>query len=99
MKLVDRLLTIVVTVTLTSAVWILIGSFYIEDFGTVGTRAGDADRAAEASPSPTGQPVAGATEAEPRETVAIEPLDRSEGLADHPGSRRQRQPAQRYLQR
>ena len=78
MKLVDRLLTIVVTVTLTSAVWILIGSFYIEDFGTGDTRAADADRAAEASPSPAGQPVAGATEAEPRETVAIEPLDRSE---------------------
>jgi murein DD-endopeptidase MepM/ murein hydrolase activator NlpD len=74
MKLWDRLLTIVVTVTLTSAVWILIGSFYIDDFGAEDTKAGDA----EVSASPTVEPVTGAAQAEPRETVAIEPLDPSE---------------------
>jgi murein DD-endopeptidase MepM/ murein hydrolase activator NlpD len=78
MKLWDRLLTIVVTVTLTSAVWILIGSFYIEDFGMGDAGAGGAERATEASPSPAVEPVTGAAQAEPRETVAIEPLDPSE---------------------
>jgi murein DD-endopeptidase MepM/ murein hydrolase activator NlpD len=51
MKLADRLLTIVVTITLTSAVWILIGSFYIDDTGTGGVRA-ERSAGAGASPDP-----------------------------------------------
>ena len=78
MKLADRLLTIVVTVTLTSAVWILIGSFYIGDFGAGDAGAGEAERAAGASLSPAAEPVTGAAQVQSRETVAIEPLDPSE---------------------
>jgi murein DD-endopeptidase MepM/ murein hydrolase activator NlpD len=77
-KLVDRLLTIVVTVTLTSAVWILIGSFYIDDFGTGDTGASEAERTVDTSPSAAAAPATGASRAEPRETVAIEPLDPGE---------------------
>jgi murein DD-endopeptidase MepM/ murein hydrolase activator NlpD len=54
MKLVDRLLTIVVTMTLTSAVWILIGSFYIDDIGAGEVRA-ERGVAAGASPAPVGE--------------------------------------------
>src|SRR5690606_5232256 len=65
MKFVDRLLTIVVTATLTSAAWILIGSFYIDDIGTDG-EAGPA----EPSPAPAEVPAA-----------AIEPPDRGESAS------------------
>jgi murein DD-endopeptidase MepM/ murein hydrolase activator NlpD len=53
MKLADRLLTIVVTITLTSAVWILIGSFYIDDIGTGGLRA-ERSVSPAAAPGPAG---------------------------------------------
>ncbi|MXP40844.1 peptidoglycan DD-metalloendopeptidase family protein [Altererythrobacter soli] len=60
MKLADRLLTIVVTVTLTSAVWILVGSFYIDDLGTGGMRA---ERRS------AGAPAVGEGQAEPGRSV------------------------------
>ena len=69
MTLLDRLPTIAVTATLTSAVWIVIGSAYIEGFGAEGTKAADerrADAIAAASPP-------AATEAPPREAVAVAP--------------------------
>ena len=52
MKFVDRILTIVITATLTSAVWIVAGGSLIENAGSVGQR--DTTRPAEAAPSPTG---------------------------------------------
>ena len=51
MKLFDRLLTIVVTATLTSAVWIVVGGSLIENASSIGQR--DSTRPAEAAPSPS----------------------------------------------
>lgn len=76
MKLADRLLTIVVTLTLTSAVWILIGSFYIDDPG--GTGVGEAERAAAGSSAPGQEPLTGPDQAAPQDALAIEPLDPAE---------------------
>ncbi|MDG5749529.1 peptidoglycan DD-metalloendopeptidase family protein [Qipengyuania sp. XHP0211] len=50
MKLVDRILTIVITATLTSAVWIIVGGSLIENATSEGQR--DSTRPAEAAPSP-----------------------------------------------
>ena len=55
MKLVDRILTIVITATLTSAVWIIVGGSIIENATGESQRA--ATRPAEAAPSPS--PTAG----------------------------------------
>lgn len=57
MKFVDRILTIVITATLTSAVWIVLGGSLIENATSESQR--DATRPAEAAPSPSptaGQP-------------------------------------------
>lgn len=51
MNLVDRILTIVVTATLTSAVWIVLGGSLIENASSASQR--DATRPAEAAPSPS----------------------------------------------
>jgi len=51
MSLVDRILTIVVTATLTSAVWIVAGGSLIENAGADSQR--EATRPAEAAPSPS----------------------------------------------
>ena len=50
MKLVDRILTIVITATLTSAVWIIVGGSLIENATSEGQR--DTTRPADAAPSP-----------------------------------------------
>ena len=54
MSLIDRILTIVVTATLTSAVWIVAGGSLIENSGADSQR--ETTRPAEAAPSPTGAP-------------------------------------------
>jgi peptidoglycan LD-endopeptidase LytH len=51
MGMVDRILTIIVTATLTSAVWIVVGGSLIENATSEGQRA--ATRPAEAAPSPS----------------------------------------------
>ncbi|MBX7502545.1 M23 family metallopeptidase [Qipengyuania mesophila] len=51
MKLVDRILTIVITATLTSAVWIVLGGSLIENATGVSQR--EVTRPAEAAPSPS----------------------------------------------
>ncbi|WP_369025384.1 M23 family metallopeptidase [Qipengyuania sp. RANM35] len=51
MSFADRILTIVVTATLTSAVWIVAGGTLIENAGSASQR--DATRPAEAAPSPS----------------------------------------------
>ena len=51
MKLVDRILTIVITATITSAIWIVAGGSLIENATSDSQRA--ATRPAEAAPSPT----------------------------------------------
>lgn len=50
MNIVDRILTIVITATLTSAVWIVAGGTMIENAGSASQR--DTTRPAEAAPSP-----------------------------------------------
>ena len=50
MTLIDRILTIVVTATLTSAVWIVAGGSIIENSGSAGQR--ETTRPADAAPSP-----------------------------------------------
>ncbi|MBY6217407.1 MULTISPECIES: M23 family metallopeptidase [Qipengyuania] len=51
MKFIDRLLTIIITATITSAVWIVAGGSLIENATSAGQR--DATRPAEAAPSPS----------------------------------------------
>ena len=51
MSLIDRILTIVITATVTSAIWIVAGGSIIENAGSDGQR--DTTRPAEAAPSPT----------------------------------------------
>lgn len=53
MKFADRLLTIVVTVTLTSAAWILFGSIYFDEQSGVTASAGDVAPVGQAIPAPT----------------------------------------------
>ncbi len=62
MKLLDRVLTILVTATLTSAVWIVVGGSLIENADSIGQRA--ATRPAEAAPSPIPAPASGGEAAE-----------------------------------
>lgn len=57
LNFVDRMLTVVVTATLTSAVWIVAGGSLIELADGESQR--DATRPAEAAPSPTATPTAG----------------------------------------
>lgn len=79
MKLTDRLLTIVVTVTLTSAAWILIGSFYIED---VDKRGAGTNAAAPAASLPSSdEPTAGEPQAMPGDSVAARQPDASQRAA------------------
>ncbi len=78
MKFLDRLLTIVITATLTSAVWIVAGGSLIENATAEGQR--DAVRPAEAAPSPMPSETAvSETEdvAEPAPPAAA-PLDRND---------------------
>ncbi len=76
MKLVDRLLTIIVTATLTSAVWIVVGGSLIENARGIGQR--DATRPAEAAPSPA---PASSAQPGPEGSVADEGLDEAGGPA------------------
>ena len=61
MNLVDRILTIVITATITSAVWIVAGGSLIENATSDSQRA--ATRPAEAAPSPEPAPTGGESEA------------------------------------
>ena len=56
MNLVDRILTIVITATITSAIWIVAGGSLIENATSVSQR--NATRPAEAAPSPQPEQVA-----------------------------------------
>ena len=75
MKLVDRILTIVITATLTSAVWIIVGGSLIENATSEGQR--DATRPAEAAPSPeaSGTLPGGAMPAPETPGPGADPLD------------------------
>ena len=78
MKFLDRLLTIVITATLTSAVWIVAGGSLIENATGEGQR--DAVRPAEAapSPSPTETAISDAADAAAPAAPAAAPLDRND---------------------
>lgn len=65
MKLVDRILTIVITATLTSAVWIVLGGSLIENATSVSQRG--VTRPAEVAPSPS--PATGESDAQRGETA------------------------------
>lgn len=75
MKFLDRLLTIVITATLTSAVWIVAGGSLIEN--ATGSDQRDAVRPAEAAPSPVPPPNAVSAEKEDADTprAVAPPLD------------------------
>ncbi len=66
MNIVDRLLTIIITATLTSAVWIVVGGSLIENATSDSQR--EATRPAEAAPSPSPPPIGSAPDL--RETDA-----------------------------
>lgn len=66
MNIVDRILTILITATLTSAVWIVVGGSLIENASSEGQR--ESTRPADAAPSPT--PSESGNLAETRETDA-----------------------------
>ena len=75
MKLVDRILTIVITATLTSAVWIIVGGSLIENATSEGQR--DSTRPAEAAPSPeaSGTETGGVMPAPETPGPGADPLD------------------------
>lgn len=74
MTFVDRILTIVITATLTSAVWIVMGGSLIENSTSEGQR--DRTRPAEAAPSPTPSPQTG-SEAQTRGVFESDETDQS----------------------
>ena len=80
MGFVDRILTIIVTATITSVVWIVAGGSLIEN--ATSKRGEDSVRPAEAAPSPEGGTSGTAGETPPTATAAP-PLDR--GGASNPG--------------
>ena len=70
MKLIDRILTIVVTATLTSAVWIVLGSMFIGDGSG---DAGEAEAGSEAATPPEAAEPAAAPTATPTPTATAQP--------------------------
>lgn len=80
MKFLDRLLTIVVTATLTSAVWIVAGGSLMEN--ATGTSQREAARPADAAPSPTPTPAtpddSSETDGDAGEVAVAPPLDSSD---------------------
>lgn len=78
MKFIDRLLTIVITATLTSAAWIVAGGSLIENASAESQR--KATRPAEAAPSPQASAVSGVGDAPALDTTsATAPADAQPG--------------------
>ena len=75
MNLVDRILTIIVTATITSAVWIVAGGSLIENASSVSQR--DQTRPAEAAPSPSPTAQAGSDAEDEGATAETAALDSS----------------------
>ncbi|MEG9268415.1 M23 family metallopeptidase [Qipengyuania sp. Mu-71] len=73
MNLVDRILTIVVTATITSAIWIVAGGSLIENATSTGQR--EATRPAEAAPSPSASDTSSDGTATDSDVLAVGALD------------------------
>ena len=73
MNLVDRILTIVVTATITSAIWIVAGGSLIENATSTGQR--EATRPAEAAPSPSASDTSSDGTGTDSEVLAVGALD------------------------
>lgn len=83
MSLVDRILTIVITATITSAVWIVAGGSLIENATSASQR--EATRPAEAAPSPSPTETAQQPDEDGADSASIAALDTS--VASVPDSR------------
>ena len=87
MNLVDRILTIVVTATITSAIWIVAGGSLIENATSTGQR--EATRPAEAAPSPSASDTSADGTGTDSEVLAVGALDAQ--LAAAPSAAQSRQ--------
>ena len=87
MKFADRLLTIVITATLTSAVWIVAGGSLIEN--ATGDTQRDTARPSEAAPSPSADVPPAIPDDTDGETVVVPPLDSSDVSTPTPDERAQ----------
>ena len=87
MNLVDRILTIVVTATITSAIWIVAGGSLIENATSTGQR--EAPRPAEAAPSPSASDTSSDGTGTDSEVLAVGALDAQ--LAAAPSAAQSRQ--------
>jgi len=73
MNIVDRILTIVITATITSAIWIVAGGSLIENASSISQR--DATRPAEAAPSPSASDASPEGTGTDSEVLAVGALD------------------------
>jgi len=73
--MIDRILTIVVTATITSLIWIVVGGSLIEN--ATGESQRSTTRPADAAPSPTASPTAAVVTETTNDTLESESLDRS----------------------
>ena len=87
MNLVDRILTIVVTATITSAIWIVAGGSLIENATSTGQR--EATRPAEAAPSPSASDTSADGTGTDSDVLAVGALDAQ--LAAAPSAAQSRQ--------
>lgn len=87
MNLVDRILTIVVTATITSAIWIVAGGSLIENATSTGQR--EATRPAEAAPSPSASDASADGTGMDSDVLAVGALDAQ--LAAAPSAAQSRQ--------
>lgn len=87
MNLVDRILTIVVTATITSAIWIVAGGSLIENATSTGQR--EATRPAEAAPSPSASDASADGTATDNEVLAVGALDAQSAAAPSAAQSRQ----------
>ena len=87
MNIVDRLLTIIITATLTSAVWIVVGGSLIENASSEGQR--ETTRPAEAAPSPGTTPAPAGPAEEQADSDDANVLDTSTASVPSSGASRE----------